>query len=164
MGKSTLSRALMRRFEHGLHIEVDVLREWVVSGIAHPMDWTDETVRQFRLAEQAAVDLAIRYQDAGFAVAIDHCRRLEDWDEVLTPRLEGRPLVKVVLTCALDLNLRRNRERTTKDFEPEILEKVIHDLAVRLPESQAERPDWRLVANEGETVEAVVDKILALGP
>ena len=35
-GKSVTAAALMRRFPFGLHIPVDDLREWVVSGISAP--------------------------------------------------------------------------------------------------------------------------------
>jgi predicted ATPase len=82
-GKSTLAVALLRHFEFGIHIPVDDLREWVVSGISHPLPWTDETSRQFILAENAACDLAIRYQDAGFAVVIDHCHNLGSFEPLV---------------------------------------------------------------------------------
>jgi hypothetical protein len=162
-GKSTLCTALMKRFESGLHIEVDRLREWVVSGIAHPMNWNEETVRQFRLAEHSAVDLAIRYQDAGFAVAIDHCRRLENWDEVLVPRLAGRPVVKSLVTCRLETNLQRNKTRTNKDFESSELVEIIRDLSLRLPKSQKALEDWHLIDNEQEGIEMAVEALWNLG-
>ena len=50
-GKSVTAAALMQRFPFGLHIPVDELREWVVSGISQPVpEFTEETGRQFRLA------------------------------------------------------------------------------------------------------------------
>ena len=71
-GKSVTAAALMRRFPFGLHIPVDELREWVVSGISQPVpEFTEETARQFRLARSAAAQVAALYTDAGFAVAID---------------------------------------------------------------------------------------------
>ena len=36
-GKSSVATALMQHFEFGLHIPVDDLREWVVSGLADPV-------------------------------------------------------------------------------------------------------------------------------
>ena len=40
--QSVTAAALMRRFPFGLHIPVDDLREWVVSGISHPLpEFTD---------------------------------------------------------------------------------------------------------------------------
>lgn len=57
-GKTTLSKELMQLFPLGIHIPIDNLREWVVTGIAHPIGWTEETTRQFRLAESAAASVA----------------------------------------------------------------------------------------------------------
>src|SRR5687768_7874585 len=110
-GKTTISRALMQRFERGLHIEVDVIREWVVKGIAHPADWTAETELQFELAENAATDVAKRYLDAGFAVAVDHCTspaRLRAWLDRSLSKLTPK---QIVLVCSLDENYHRNRTR-----------------------------------------------------
>src|SRR5436309_1207155 len=66
-GKTSVAKALLQHFEFGLHIPVDDLREWVVSGIAHPVPlWTEETTHQFRLARQAAAQTARLYAQAGF--------------------------------------------------------------------------------------------------
>ena len=60
-GKSTVARALLAHFGHGLHIPVDDLREMVVAGMAHPVpEWTDETTRQFDLARRSAAHTASR--------------------------------------------------------------------------------------------------------
>jgi hypothetical protein len=48
----------MRRFSFGIHIPIDDLREWVVSGMAQAVPlWTEETERQFRLARHSAVQI-----------------------------------------------------------------------------------------------------------
>jgi hypothetical protein len=71
-GKFTVAPALLSRFPHGIHIPVDTLRNWVVSGISDPIgSWDEETERQFQLARQGAVRLATIYAKSGFAVAID---------------------------------------------------------------------------------------------
>ena len=90
-GKSVTAAALMRRFPFGLHIPVDDLREWVVSGISQPVpEFTEETGRQFRLARTAAAQVAALYADAGFAVAIDDVIHEPDaeraWSTLLAPR------------------------------------------------------------------------------
>ncbi len=36
-GKTSVARALLAHFEFGLHLPIDHLREFVVSGIAHPI-------------------------------------------------------------------------------------------------------------------------------
>ena len=66
VGKSVTAAALMRRFPFGLHIPVDDLREWVVSGIAQPVpEFTEETARQFRLARSAAAQVAATLRGRG---------------------------------------------------------------------------------------------------
>ena len=50
-GKSTVSRALMQRFECGSHIPVDDLRHMVVSGLTDTgFDLASELLEQIRLA------------------------------------------------------------------------------------------------------------------
>ena len=54
-GKSTVATALMQRFPFGIHVPVDDIRDWVVSGIAYPgRDRSEETTRQMHLARQGA--------------------------------------------------------------------------------------------------------------
>ena len=90
-GKTATARALMRRFPFGLHIPVDDLREWVVSGISQPVpEFTAETGRQFRLARGAAAQVAALYADAGFAVAIDDVIHEPDVRACLTDVLAPR--------------------------------------------------------------------------
>lgn len=159
-GKTTLSHALMARFPKSIHIPVDDLREWVVGGLSTPINWTEETERQFRIAEEAAADLAIRYQSEGFAVAIDHCRRTDRLDELCSDRFGGLPLYKVALYSTLELNLARNAARITKAFDYSALEPVIHDLNRFFGPEGPEKPGWILLENERKAVEEAVDRLL----
>jgi|SRR5579862_9369574 len=86
-GKSTLCQALIATYDRGVGIPIDDIREWVVSGQAGPVPWTDETERQYRLGEEAACEVARIYHEAGFAVSIDACRNPKRIDEVLASRL-----------------------------------------------------------------------------
>jgi hypothetical protein len=160
-GKSTIARALLQRYEFGLHIPVDDLREWVVSGIAHPVGWTDETTRQFSLAEQSAADIAVRYNDAGFAVAIDHCCGPPTLDELIASRFSGRNVVKVVVIPSLETNLRRNRERVGKNFDAEVLTGTINRLNPLYRNSGLNESGWILLENDSESVEETVDGLFA---
>src|SRR5215204_6054731 len=108
-GKSSVSTALMQRFPRGIHIPVDDLREWVVSGIAHPVPvWTEETGRQFRLARQAALEIARIYAGARFAVVIDDIIFPDEAARGVVEALSGYDVHKVVLHPDLDTALRRN--------------------------------------------------------
>ncbi|MES1227018.1 MAG: AAA family ATPase [Armatimonadota bacterium] len=162
VGKSSLAVALMKRFPLGVHVPVDDLREFVVSGIAHPVGWTDETTRQFRLAEQNACDMARRYQDAGFAVAIDHCEDPAVIDAMVAEGLAGRRFYKVMVVSSLEKNLERNRRRQGKPFHHEVLTSTIERLNPLFFDAQVEEKGWFRLVNEGDDIEAAVDLILSL--
>ena len=151
----------MKRYEFGLHVPVDDLREWVVSGIAHPIGWSDETSRQFSLAEDAACDLAIRYQDAGFAVAIDHCQGPPTLDQLIQNRLSGRQVIKMAVTSTLEKNHCRNRERTNKTFNHEILTPTIDTLNPLYRSEPLHEQGWIVFDNTDDGVETAVDRLMA---
>lgn len=160
VGKSTFADALMKRFPLGLHLPVDQLREFVVSGIAHPMEWCDETTRQFKLAEEGAADLAIRYNDAGFAVAIEGCQAPPNLNELVATRFAGRPVLKIALVTDLETNHRRNRERTNKNFDHRVLTKSIDNLNPLYRTYDLSSEGWIIIDNSADGIGAAVDAAL----
>ena len=158
-GKSTLARALLARFPLGYHVDVDGIREMVTSGLASPLEWTDETSRQFDLALTAAAALAKVYQPAGFAVAIEGGIDIE----AITDRLAAAGLadcvVGILLHPALEVALARNRERDTKSFDTSILEGVMREIDADLA-TQAIPSGWHRIDNAGESVDETVERIL----
>ncbi len=159
-GKSTVARGLMDRFEHGVH--VDGVRELVVSGLASPLEWTDETTRQFRQAIRASVALAQVYADAGFAVAIEGAIDPELVEEALAAAGLAERSVLVVLHPRLEVALDRNRSRTSKAFDTTILEGAMRSIEADLTRDAA-RPRWHRVNNSDESVAQTVDAILSIG-
>ncbi|MBS1724775.1 MAG: AAA family ATPase [Armatimonadetes bacterium] len=140
-GKTTISRLVASGAERGVCVPVDDVREWVVAGRADPVpEWTDETARQFQLAEDAVADLARRYQAAGFLVVIDHCRLPENIEAWERRCFVGVPLMKVALVPPLETLLERNLQRTNKDFDPRVLEPVI--TGVHRAYAEATLDDW----------------------
>jgi adenylate kinase family enzyme len=160
-GKSSVAGALMRRFSFGLHIPVDDLREWVASGIAHPVPiWTNETTRQFRLARESAASTATRYAAAGFAVAIDD---VIDRDAMQTyePFFRDIQPIRVLLAPPADVALCRSATRTSKSFDAGILVEVIKKLSTMLRDQLDDDPNWLVLDNSAITVEQTVDRILS---
>ncbi|MBS1708442.1 MAG: AAA family ATPase [Armatimonadetes bacterium] len=145
-GKTTLCEALAPCFERTIHIPVDDLRTWVVSGLSESVNWTDETERQFQLAEAAASATAKTYSEAGFAVLIDHCRNLPRLDEVVENHLRGLPVLKVCLLPTQEITLERNRTRTNKDFDTVVLEPIIHSVTERYVADKG-RQGWLVIDN-----------------
>ena len=161
-GKSTVAAALLQRFEFGFHIDVDGIREMVVSGLASPLEWTDETTRQFDLAIRASAAMARTYADAGFAVVIEGGMDAEMVERALADAGIGYRLLGVVLRPRLDVALERNRTRTSKTFDTSILEGVMREIDAGLAEDGS-RDRWHLIDNSDEPVEATVDRILSIG-
>lgn len=152
---------LMRRFPLGLHIPVDDLREWVVSGISHPLpDWTDETSRQFHLARQAAAQVARIYADAGFAVAVDDVILPYEAQAVFATPLSDHNMHKVLLRPDVEVALARNAQRTNKSFDTSALAQTIR----RVHESMAvpifARAGWIIIDSSHLSVEDTVDEII----
>ncbi len=158
-GKSTLAKALLARFPLGYHIDVDAIREMVTSGLASPLEWTDETDRQFDLALTASAALAKVYQPAGFAIAIEGGIDME----AITNRLDAvglaDHLVGVVLHPSLEVALARNRVRQTKSFDTSILEGVMREIDADLT-VQALPRGWYRIDNGDESVDETVERIL----
>lgn len=162
-GKSSVAKALLTYFEFGSHIPVDEIREFVVSGIAHPLIWTEETARQFRLAEHAACEMAKIYNDADFVVAIDHCEAPSVLNEMVKCHLAKRKVIKVVLQPSLDENLLRNFERSGKNFESTVLVDTIRRLNPMFRSDSQDFDEWcRLDTTEwtvAQTAARIIDLI-----
>ncbi len=158
-GKTTVARALCAGYAKAIHIPVDDLREFVVAGHASPIDWSEETARQFALARGSAARMAADYSDQGFAVVIDDVVREEDIDQ-FTRHLSGRPLTKVALIPRLDVTLVRNRDRTNKSFDTGVLEPVAQRLYRSLVDSCSPAAGWIALDTSGMDVTASVTELL----
>lgn len=162
-GKSSLARSWLRSVPLGLHLPVDDLRELVVSGLAHPSLTGDpEATRQFTLARRSAFGTAGLYARAGFAVAIDDVLWPHDPDDLQTELLPGFPSVRVFLAAPLDTVLRRNRERTSKAFAPELLEPVIRHLHGALRPELFAAAGWHVLDTGGRTMAEALAELSAL--
>lgn len=161
VGKSSVAGALMRRFPFGFYVPVDDLREWVVSGIAHPTPvWTEETGRQFGIARRAVVELARIYADEGFAVAVDDVLLPGEGEEVYERELAGYVVHKVFLWADLEVTLGRNRDRTNKYFDTLGLEDLIRRLHEWMDPAGYAEARWVVVDSTQLGAEETVDEIL----
>ncbi len=158
-----MARALLARYERGLHIDVDGIREMVVSGLASPLEPSEETERQFGLAVTGSAQLAALYQAAGFAVAIEGA--IDPWHAAaaLTDAGVGDAMVGVELHPPVNVALRRNRTRQGKSFDTSILEEAIAGLDLTLRRNPAPASFTR-IDNGAESINDTVERILALVP
>lgn len=159
-GKTSLSRALLQHFEFGLHLPVDDLREFVVSGIAHPINPTPETTRQFRLARVAAMQTAQIYANQGFAVAIDDVIFPHDAAKLEQDFLAGFKVHKILLRPNLEVALFRNASRENKTFDTTILEPVIRDLYANMKPEAFQNAAWIVLDSSDLSLQTTVRLIL----
>jgi chloramphenicol 3-O-phosphotransferase len=160
-GKSSVSAALMQHFPFGLHIPIDDVTGMVVSGRAAPVpEWTAETDRQFRLARESAAEMARRYYDAGFAVAIDDIIWPDEADALYVNALAPRSVRCVLLCPRLDVALQRNRDRTTKPFRASFLEGTIRTVHATMEPERFRTAGWITIDNSDLRIDETVDAIL----
>ena len=158
-GKSSVAMALLKRFPFGLHLPIDDMREWVVSGIAHPVPkWTTETSRQFRLAREAAIDVARRYSTAGFAVVLDDVIVAQDVATLFSPVFNH--LMRVLLLPDVAIARQRNRERTNKVFDTTVLDLPIQNIHRMFVNQEFPDEPWLVLDTSAQTIEQTVDAIL----
>lgn len=161
-GKTSLSQALMQRFSRSIHIPVDSIRSWVVEGYADPTrPWNDETERQFRMAREGAAEIARRFNDAGFAVAIDDVLWPHEVEAIFAPALPGRPLHRIFLHTPLEVTLRRNATRTNKSFDTAVLEETIRMLHARVDPAHEHWSGWLVLDTSEMTPAQTVEAVLA---
>lgn len=106
-GKSTVARVLARRQPASVLVEVDDLRQLVVSGAARAWE-QGEGARQTRLAAVHACMLMSSFRDAGFAVVATDVLLWDTGDAYRSH--QARPLI-VHLHVSLDEALRRAATR-----------------------------------------------------
>jgi gluconate kinase len=160
-GKTTVSHALCRRYERAIHIPVDDLRDWVVSGRASPIDPArdrQELERQFELARAAAAQIARDYGAAGFSVVVD------DALGGLAPHaydgLVRSGARRVLLRPSLDVALERNRTRTNKSFDTSVLDPVTRDLHGWMGREHTPASGWTVIDSSDLSVDETVEEIV----
>jgi predicted kinase len=163
VGKSTVSRALARSFERGVHIPVDDLRDMVAAGRILPSpEWSTDLVEQISLARRSALAMASRYADAGFAVVLD-----DFWDPpgLLDYRElhDDLPLRRVLLRPPREVALERNYGRHGEDPIRSYLDEGI-EFVYRLQDAardQLDREGWLVLDNSDLAPDEAAARIVA---
>ena len=158
-GKSTVSRALMRRFPSGLHVPVDNVRFMVVSGLADMGPGPSEALTlQLRLAHIAAARMAQTYAQAGFAVALDDFWFGDAPDADYT-RILGSGLHRVILRPSRLAALERLAGRAPESFS---FKQLLAQAIAMVDEALELHPKtgWHVVDSSHLTVEQTVDALL----
>lgn len=163
VGKSSTAAALARRFPRAVHVDVDRLREMVVSGMALPsLEWPAELVEQISLARRVAVAMALDYRAAGFTVVID-----DFWDRNDLREYQGLaadPDTRRVLLLPDQAQAhQRNLQRAGDSPGRQYIDAGITDTYQHLSHRVAGLADsgWLVLDTSDLDVDSVVDAILA---
>lgn len=158
-GKTTVAAALARRYPKAVHLPMDDLRQVVVSGLASPLNWTDETALQFAISRRNAGRLAADYVGNGFTVVIDDVIKEADMGQLL-PHLGGLVPRKILLSPSIFVVHRRNAQRTNKTFDTKVLEPIATRMHGELVAGCPPAAGWFVLDTSSISVEDTVDRIL----
>lgn len=159
VGKSSTARALANRFPKAVLFDIDYFRKLVVCGLSEPSeDWSEETTLQFHLAHVAVGQAAKTYSQAGFAVIAEQCSSVESIQTFLENAGGG---TVISLKADLPINLKRNRERTNKSFDPLDIEHFVLTLGESMPRDH-EQAGFHVIDNTNLTIDETVERILSL--
>jgi chloramphenicol 3-O-phosphotransferase len=116
-GKSTLARAWCGSRPQAAHLELDEIRQLIVSGLADPQESGDRQEAQYRLSVEATCSLARAFADGGCDVAIDDVLEPDAFETYWRPQLEGTRWQLVIVLPSLDETLARSagREKRVKE-------------------------------------------------
>ncbi len=163
VGKSTTARLLAAAFPKSVHFPVDDLRRMVVSGLVHPGEqWSPALIEQLVLARENVSRMALRYQQAGFAVTLDDFwdpnSRLEEYAFLLQQAQTHRVLLHPSRQTALERSRKRAGPSEADAYIAAGIQAVYDTLQAELP--ALERQGWLVVDSSGmsagETVAAIL--------
>src|SRR4051794_10516950 len=107
-GKSTLAAAWCASRERAVHIELDVIRSLIVSGLVDPQDNSSALQHeQYETSVRACCALALSYAASGYDVAIDDVLAPSGFEAVWRPILKDAGYSVVILAPSLEQALLR---------------------------------------------------------
>jgi chloramphenicol 3-O-phosphotransferase len=163
VGKSTTSKALAAKFKKSIHIPVDDFLLMVISGLVLPsLPWSEALIQQVTLARETAIQMALNYQRAGFAVVIDDFLDPKELLEYQT-LFNQTPVHRIVLYPSQNEAHNRNVKRAAGDISWRDgmdvgIEFVYQQL--RVMAKNLEQAGWLILDTTELSVEEVVSEIL----
>lgn len=152
-GKSTIGKAFAKQFRKSFYIEVDSLRNYVVSGYSSPQEWNEETTKQVELATVNAISLALNADKYGFEVVIDDAV-FKEQEKLYLSNLPNA--LKFWICPDLSTILKRNSER-----QKNIPEKLVQALYSHLDYRKTSK-DWIQLDTTELSISESVQRILDL--
>ena len=165
-GKSSTAREIAKRSAKGVHIPVDDLRTMVHGGVIHPgvPGWPSELVQQLELARQTAIDMALRYCEAEFLVAIDDFWDVYSHLQEYAPLLKSAKVTQVILKPSVSATIARNHARQAPSTFRNEFDDAIRFIIAEIDKHETAliEQGWHILDTSDDTLEESVARILAL--
>lgn len=112
-GKTTIARMLAKDSPKSIHIQVDQLREMMVSGIHLPGGggWSDEATRQFQWGRTTASFMANLYASNGVDAFIDDVCVPQFFSDQYAELFKNPAILRVLLMPSQDALIERLKKR-----------------------------------------------------
>jgi chloramphenicol 3-O-phosphotransferase len=110
-GKSTLARAWCSTRSQAAHIELDAVRQLIVSGRADPQEPGELQAEQYRLSVAATCALVRSFADGGCDVAVDDVFEPEAFERDWLPQLVGLPWKLQIVLPSFEETFAGSRQR-----------------------------------------------------
>lgn len=156
-GKSTVGRLVAEHFPKCLFIQVDELREKMVTGYARPEDgiFTKEAVQQFQMARSVAIYMARLYASQGVDVVIDDVCVPPNFVEHYSALFQVPETQRVLLLPKASIVMERIEQRGGPlehiQYVPEV-----YDFLDSMP-----KDGWIVLDTSEWTIEQTVDEVLS---
>ena len=157
-GKTTIASEIAKHYPKSIHIQVDHLREMMVSGIRLPEDgWSDENDLQFQLARSTAIYMAQLYAEQNVFAVIDDVSVPEGFENQYTSLFKNPSVQRVLLLPKANDLIERMKERDGV-WEDDLIEFVpwLYSFLDSMP-----KDGWIVLDTGNWTVEQAVNEVLS---
>ncbi|MEP7134791.1 MAG: AAA family ATPase [Chloroflexota bacterium] len=157
-GKSTVGRLVAEHFPKSLLINVDHLREMMVSGFASPADgWSEVAYQQFQRARTTAIYMAQLYASQGVDVVIDDVCVPYMFADHYTALFENSQAQRILLMPKLETLIERIKQRGNQ--WDHVLVEVVPEIYSYL--DPMPKDGWIVLDSSAWTIEQTVQKVLS---
>jgi predicted kinase len=113
-GKSTLARAWCGTRKRAVHVELDCVRDLIVTGRADPQEPSATQSEQYVTSVHATCALARTFAESGYDVVLDDVLEPEAFEAAWRPQLRELDWSIVVVLPTLEETLARSRARSKR--------------------------------------------------
>ena len=152
-GKSSVSKALAKKFEHSAVIEVDTLRHMIKGGYVRPWPHTEEVDIQLLLSAENACSIADNFLEKNFTVFIDDVvgkKLLEKYSD----HFKDKDFKAFLLLPSLESLLVRFDNRGD-DQELRLRTAELHKIFL----DKKDTLNWQVIDSSNHTLEKTIEQI-----